>query len=249
MIGSIYGCLSGVNCYSIDKCFRKTPEPVTSGDTNVDLKVLVVVISIMILTVCMSTCVLCIVSRIRSVFEELVTTKSQPDLYFSQVNQYNNQQQQRQGYTPPSSNRIGNKFIELEPLNPNRNSNKYGILTKSKKARSKSLNDEEELFAYDTSLLSNDSLQDDENASNENLQSLRANNNGESENSPEVTINGRRQLSPTVEVDSESIDPRSVSPPPPITLSQTQLTANNNPAADVRETAATTKAASNITCL
>ena len=69
-IGSVYGCLTGTSCYSIDSCFRSEPEPappLPAGST-----VATVVICLALLLCCCATCWLGIARAIKTTFQELL---------------------------------------------------------------------------------------------------------------------------------------------------------------------------------
>ena len=73
-IGSVHGCLSGVNCYSEDRCTRKVPEAITGYDwTDVGTVPLVVILSAAGLLILCATCCLGVACCMRGTYEDYAT--------------------------------------------------------------------------------------------------------------------------------------------------------------------------------
>lgn len=73
VIGSVYGCVSGVDCYSNDRCQRDKPEPIPIQDHFRKLNVLYLVILIVVLlsVMCLVTCCCGIVTAIKAAYEDI----------------------------------------------------------------------------------------------------------------------------------------------------------------------------------
>ena len=73
-IGSIHGCLSGVNCYSEDRCTRKVPEAIKGCDwTDVGTMSLIVILSVAGLIILCATCCLGLACCMRGTYEDYAT--------------------------------------------------------------------------------------------------------------------------------------------------------------------------------
>lgn len=111
-IGSYYGCMQGVDCYSNDRCQRLNPEPIISSSSDGDgdqkhlipeigpLPVAVIVSVAALMGCCMSMC-FCFASGVKGAYDDLV-------LVDNDVIALEQQQQQLDTDPPP-------QFSEQEP--------------------------------------------------------------------------------------------------------------------------------------
>lgn len=73
-IGSVYGCVSGVDCYSNDRCFRKEPEPL--GDDyeiadTVGFYPLMIIVTLCCCCMCGASSCFCIASGVKGAYDDL----------------------------------------------------------------------------------------------------------------------------------------------------------------------------------
>lgn len=82
-IGSVYGCSYGVNCYSNDRCERKTPEPIVTGLLeDVGVIPLVLILSAAMGVLCCSSILYAGANALQGAYDDLVRERVPPSEAF-----------------------------------------------------------------------------------------------------------------------------------------------------------------------
>ena len=93
-VGSIYGCISGVDCYSNDRCRRQEPTPIkTMTFQEMGFMPILVVFLLGSICFCCSTLGFCVAGGVKGAYDDLVEAATSNS---SQIQQQQQQQQQQQ---------------------------------------------------------------------------------------------------------------------------------------------------------